>query len=568
MCGIFALFNFYNLSLDQLRSKATALSSKMAHRGPDGWGGCGGKGWCLCHERLSIVDVAGGKQPLLSVDGHISMVCNGEIYNFKELYEEIEHKEDILTKSDSEIIIHLWKIYGVDLVHKLNGMFCFILVDETDGPENRVVFVARDHVGIKPLYMARGNNGEIAFSSELKSICCVEELVEFQAIPAGHYWTNKTDSFTKFYDPEWDHDGFKYRECPTSQEMRLVHDGLRKAIVYRLLSDVQLGILVSGGIDSSIVSGVMMDHIRSEAKARGVPCPVVKAFSVGQEGSPDILAARQVAASLGLEHYEKLFTPEEAFEIIPKVVYHLETYEPELIRSAIPNYFLAELAAKHVKVVITGEGADEIFAGYRYFVDCPDSDHMQKELRRIYHHLEIVNLQRADRMTMAHGLEARVPFLDINFLEIAMAIDPSKKMINEENENKEKFYLRKIFEKYVNPKVLWRTKAMQCEGVGKTWVSDLQAYCSTLISDEDYARAGEIFPNNPPQSKEEFYYRSLFEEYYSGMDKFVHVWEGGCRAGGAAWDSSSYTRHGLADTKYLDTGIEELVEKHKVKAAL
>lgn len=332
------------------------------------------------------------------------------------------------------------------------------------------------------------------------------------------------------------------------QDTSHVREVLTQAVKDQMMSDVPIGLLLSGGLDSAVISSIIKPMLE-ETKQEYIT------FTVGQEGSPDITAARMMSDFLGTKHHEYLFTSEEACSIIPDVIYHLETYEPELIRSAIPNYFLARLASQHVKVVLTGEGSDELFAGYLYFRDAPDSAAIHKELRRIFHHLHNVNCQRADRMTMAHGLEARVPFLDPNVIDAVMQVDPEYKRIEGE-EKPEKHALRALFDGEIPDPVLWRTKAMQCEGVGLNWVADLQTFCESQVSDEDFANSESLYPINPPQSKEEMYYRRLFESNYKNMDKFVHVWEGGCRAGGAAWQNEAYTRFGLKDVGQLAKGIE------------
>lgn len=332
------------------------------------------------------------------------------------------------------------------------------------------------------------------------------------------------------------------------QDTSHVREVLTQAVKDQMMSDVPIGLLLSGGLDSAVISSIIKPMLE-ETKQEYIT------FTVGQEGSPDVTAARMMSDFLGTKHHEYLFTSEEACSIIPDVIYHLETYEPELIRSAIPNYFLARLASQHVKVVLTGEGSDELFAGYLYFRDAPDSAAIHKELRRIFHHLHNVNCQRADRMTMAHGLEARVPFLDPNVIDAVMQVDPEYKRIEGE-EKPEKHALRALFDGEIPDPVLWRTKAMQCEGVGLNWVADLQTFCESQVSDEYFAKAESLYPINPPQSKEEMYYRRLFESNYKNMDKFVHVWEGGCRAGGAAWQNEAYTRFGLKDVGQLAKGIE------------
>jgi hypothetical protein len=372
----------------------------------------------------------------------------------------------------------------------------------------------------------------------------VEEIEEF---PAGHHWTREA-GYHRYFAPDWLRPTFdptaaaaSAAALPTGDAGR-VRELLKAAVAKRLMSDVGYGLLLSGGLDSAIVCALM---------AELTDMTKIKSFTVGMADSPDITAAREVARHFGTEHFEYLFTVDEAFALLPRVVYHLETYEPELIRSSIPNYLLAKLAGAHTKVVITGEGADELFAGYLYFRDCPDRAAMQTETLRIWGHLHSVNLQRSDRMGMAHGLEARVPFLDVALLAEAYAqIDPALKM-HAAGTRPEKALLRELFEGLIPHDVLWRTKAMQCEGVGTNWVETLQARCAAEVSDADFSNAAATFPRNPPQSKEEFYYRRLFEVHFKGMDRFVHVWPGGCRAGGAAWQSSAYTRAGLADTSQL-----------------
>uniref|UniRef100_A0A7S2EQ73 Asparagine synthetase domain-containing protein n=1 Tax=Ditylum brightwellii TaxID=49249 RepID=A0A7S2EQ73_9STRA len=317
------------------------------------------------------------------------------------------------------------------------------------------------------------------------------------------------------------------------------------------MADVEIGLFLSGGLDSSIIGGIMLDpRVRKYLTATKGK---LKSFAVGQEGSPDILAARAVSKYLGTDHYEAIFTPDMAFDVLEKIIWHMETYEPELIRSCIPNYFLAKKAAEHVKVVITGEGSDEIWSGYLYYADCDDAILLQQENRRILKAVQQANLQRADRMTMAHSLEARVPFFDVDNIAKVMRVDPSEKLITEEK--CEKYMLRRLYEDILPKEVVWRTKAMQCEGVGMTWVKVLQDHISqNLVTDAEFSKAQEQFPKNTPKTKEEYYYRSVFEKYYPGRDKFVHVWEGGCRAGGAPWKNSKYTREGLINVELLKRG--------------
>jgi len=509
------------------------LSARMRTRGPDGSGYYGERRFGLAHERLAIMDPEGGKQPIVYPGS--AVVANGEIYNFRELQHKYGLETETQTGSDSEVILQLYNKLGAGFVGELNGIFGFV-VQRGDGEG---FLAARDHCGIKPLYMGKSEGGAVWFASELKAICDV--CVSIEEFPPGHYWTPET-GLVRYYTPEWDDESYA-----PSAGTGAVRAALEKAVRAQCMSDVPFGLLLSGGLDSAVVATLLKPVLEE----RGLP---YLTFSVGQEGSPDITAARMMSEHIGSTHHEYLFTPDEAFDAVESVIYHLETYEPELIRSAIPNYFLAKLTSQTVKMVLTGEGSDELFAGYLYFRDAPGPEALYTELRRIFWHLHNVNCQRADRMTMAHGLEARVPFLDPNVIEAVMAVDPALKMI-EGQEKPEKHALRDLFRGEVPEAVLWRTKAMQCEGVGMTWVQQLQERCEARVSDEEFAKAAERFPINTPQSKEELYYRRIFEQHYAGMDKFVHVWEGGCRAGGAAWQSAAYTRAGLANVGQLARGL-------------
>eukprot|EP00616_Rhizochromulina_sp_CCMP1243_P017791 CAMPEP_0118977050 /NCGR_PEP_ID=MMETSP1173-20130426/20398_1 /TAXON_ID=1034831 /ORGANISM="Rhizochromulina marina cf, Strain CCMP1243" /LENGTH=1116 /DNA_ID=CAMNT_0006927123 /DNA_START=148 /DNA_END=3498 /DNA_ORIENTATION=- len=557
-CGVLAILDTSE-SFVHREEAVRDICSLMIGRGPDGQGFAAGQvengafHWTLAHQRLAIMDPhPRGNQPMLSADGKVKLVANGELYNFRKLYKGLLGNPETFSDSDSEVILHLWKHFvdkeGLSpndaarkICESLDGMFAFVVIDE----ERNTYCAGRDPHGIKPLYMGIAGDKQRMFASELK--CLVnqgfDEIVE---IPPGHFYS-PDGGLQRYYEPAWLFDP-KHTFDP-SITPKDVRDALEAAVVKRMMSDVDFGLFLSGGVDSCIVATLMRPHV--EAHGGRIP-----SFTVGQEGSPDVVAARAIAEHLGYEHSERLFTAEEAFSIVEKVVYHLETYEPELIRSAIPNYFLAEHTSKHVKMVLTGEGADELFAGYVYFEDAPNSAALQGELKRIFQALGNVNLKRTDRMTMAHGLEARVPFLDTEFAKLVMGLDPELKMIHDRDQRREKAYLRKIFTGELPHEVLWRQKAMQCEGVGEGWVSQLQRWCAEKVSDEAFAKAAERFPLNPPQTKEEYFYRDIFDYHYHGMEKFVHVWEGGMRAGGASWKSSAYTREGLADTSRLTHALQ------------
>ena len=575
MCGIVAVLDSIDAPVE---AEVRDICSRMYMRGPDGQGyeagsTAGGLHWALAHQRLAIMDPgASGDQPMkmassgaaspsttASADG-IALTANGEIYNYKELYAELG---DVArqSSSDCEVVLHMYNALASrpgatdaaiasELCNKLDGMFAFVIVDEGRGS-----FIAgRDPCGKKPLYMGVRHGGadpdEVTgrtFASELKCLA-KEGFDDVVEIPGGHFFTPE-GGIERYHAPEWQFDpSFTFDPSVTGQQVR---DALEKACVKRMMSDVDYGLFLSGGVDSCIVGELMRPHIDNG----GAPLP---SFTVGQEGSPDIVAARAVADALGYEHHERIFTTEEALAIIDKVVVQMETYEPELIRSAIPNYFLAEFTAEHVKMVLTGEGADELFAGYVYFEDAPSPDALQTELERIYTALGNVNLKRTDRMTMAHGLEARVPFLDKEVVALVMSMDPAEKMIFDREKRREKAFLRNMFtESAIPPEVLWRQKAMQCEGVGEGWVDALQRHCESRVTDAAFAGAKDRFPLNTPQTKEEYVYRDIFDSHYGGLEQFVWVWPGGCRSDGAAWDTSaSYTRTGLVDTTRLTHGLQ------------
>jgi len=560
MCGIVAVFDD-QLSAEEIKTLTVQLTQRLEHRGPDEVGYHGGEGFGLGHARLSIMDPEAGKQPLISRASGAAVIHNGEIYNHAKIRDEWRDVRtaagaepfDFTCGSDSEVVLPLFEdLSPVELAQKLDGMFGIVVVSK-DGKDMAAI---RDPVGIKPLYRGWSDNGRVIIASELK--CLVGEVEHAELVPPGHVWTRE-GGYSRYFTPKW----LAPLIDPTTPKPPLptgstdgVRAKLRAAVDKRLMSDVGFGLLLSGGLDSAIVAKLMSEL---------TDMSTIKSFTVGQANSPDIMAARAIARHFGSEHHEKIFTTEEAFAIVPKVVYHLETYEPELIRSAIPNYFLAQLAAAHTKVVLTGEGADELFAGYLYFRDAPSAQLLHDETLRIWNHLASVNLQRADRMCMAHGLEARVPFLDVQMLaEAYETVDPALKMHAppgpEGDGRMEKWALRSLFDGEIPHEVLWRTKAMQCEGVGTNWVDDLQAMCASMVTDEQFAAAASTYPLNPPQSKEEYYYRALFEKHFSGFDRFVHVWEGGCRAGGAPWENAAYTRAGLKDTSQLEHGLMEGVD--------
>lgn len=577
-CGIFASFDYDGL--DRASPDVVGASCKrITHRGPDGVGqtegtwAVGNKAkWALGHTRLAIVapDQEAANQPF-KLDGGLAMVANGEIYLHETLWKDLVadgyDPEARKSRSDCEVIGHLYRKRGPEeAVKRLTdaGMFAFCVVDSTKREGS--IFAARDPTGIKPLYYGVDSEGRVAaMASELKALVDVPRIASLHEFPAGHYYTPET-GFVKYYKPKWAEPtyGDRFAEGSTVQQpdvdtiVDVVRTSLDNSVKKRMMSDVEFGLFLSGGVDSCIVGQLMLARCRSEL---GIDAP--PSYTVGMADSPDIMAARAMSKELGTKHHERLFTAQEAISIVEKVVYHIETYNAELIRSAIPNYFLAELAGdtSHggVKMVLTGEGADELWGGYAYFADAPDAPSVHNELVRIYGALGVANLLRTDRMTMAHSLEARVPFLDVGNTAVAMGIDPRLKLPAPRTPGGlpfEKAFLRAAFEREhggmtIPRDLLWRPKAMQCEGVGEDWVSILQAALSDRISDAAMAEAHIRFPHETPQSKEEYFYRDVFDRHFPNCERIPTPWVGGCRAAGASWGSDKYTRHGLVDTNRL-----------------
>ena len=599
-CGIVAALEFGEERVDRTRA-ATILRAceKLRHRGPDGQGFVGSSlkastRWALGHTRLAIVapNEIAAAQPfhLRASDGAIgsaievthefedremedektiALAANGEIYTHKSLLSDLEGSAT--SHSDCEVIAHLYVEKGAaEAAKRLTdaGMFAFVLIDARG--ESPKVFAARDPVGIKPLYYGLDSKGRVAgFASELKSLLTLPGLVRFEEFPAGHFYAD--GEFQQYYDPAWKRNTIDV-DIEESKAQILVKEALDKAVDKRMMTDVDFGLFLSGGIDSCIIGQLMVKRCRDLYGPDFRP----KSFTVGMADSPDLMAARAMAKELKTDHYERLFTAAEAISMIEKVVYHIETYNAELIRSAVPNYFLAELASTHVKMVLTGEGADELYAGYAYFKDAPSPDSVHKELCRIYSHLGVANLLRTDRMTMAHSLEARVPFLDIFHTTTAFTkVSPSFKYTagtkGPNGEPGEKRFLRRSFEAThggitIPRPLLYRAKAMQCEGVGEDWVSILQRALSDRVSDSDFQNAASRFPLETPQSKEEYFYRDVFEKHYPNCQHVPTPWEGGCRAAGADFKSDTYTRFGLNDVSRL-THAYQSKKKNNLAAA-
>lgn len=479
MCGIVACYGELRESdLDRL----LRARERMRHRGPDDAGATVEGRAALGHRRLSIIDLARGRQPLRAHGRGRALVCNGEIYNHRALRRELEARYGFETRSDSEVILPLADAEDGDWIERLDGMFAFVL---TDG---RGLLAARDPLGIKPLYLGEDGGGRLWFASEIKALSGVcERIHEF---PAGHRYTG-SGGFERWYRPAWT----SPPRAPGAGD-GAVAPTLERAVVKRLGADVPLGVFLSGGLDSSLIAALARPHVDS-----------LESFSVGLDGAPDLEAARQVARALGTRHRELRYTERDLAGALEEVIFHLESYDASLIRSALPCFFVSRLAAEHVKVVLTGEGADEAFAGYRYFSNVSDPGTLHRESVRLLGDLHHMNLQRVDRMTMAHGLEARVPFLDTAFLDVAMAIDPREKL--HRRGRPEKWLLRRAFEGRLPHAILWRGKAEFAQGCGSE--ASLLGHAETAVSDGDLSRAAMLFPYDPPATKEELLYRRIFE---------------------------------------------------------
>ncbi|MEE9348589.1 MAG: asparagine synthase B [Flavobacteriaceae bacterium] len=511
MCGILAIIG-KGVNLE----KAKQLSSRMRHRGPNEHDiHVTSKGHILSHERLSIIDLHTGKQPIQGCDTAY-MIHNGEIYNHKSLKETILKEHTFRTKSDSEVIVHLYEKFGYEFLNKLDGVFAFVVIDGDD-------FIAgRDPIGVKPLYYGKDAEGRLYFSSEMKVIA--DQCVEFEAFPPGHYYTPKT-GFVRYYKPDW----FDEKVATNELDLKLIRETLIKATKKRLMTDVPLGVLLSGGLDSSLTSSIAMRLLKEEGKT-------LHSFSIGlDENSPDLIAAKKVADFLGTEHHELYFSIEEGLEIIDKLVWHLETYDVTSIRASTPMYLMSkQITDAGVKVVLSGEGADEMLGGYLYFADAPDESEFQKECIRRVQLLSTSDCLRADKSTMAFGLEARVPFLDKEFLDVIMKTKPSEKQ-PKTYDGKEKYILRKAFDTKDDPflpdSVLWRQKEQFSDGVGYSWIDTLIKHCASKVSDKDMAKASIIYPHNTPSTKEAYYIREIFSKHFPQDDasktvlKWIPKWQ-------------------------------------------
>lgn len=511
MCGILAI-----IGKGKDEELVKQLSKRMSHRGPDESDlHITENGHILSHERLSIIDLHSGRQPIQGCST-AWMVHNGEIYNHQALRDGILKHHTFRSKSDSEVIVHLYEEFGYDFLHLLDGDFAFVVVDGDD-------FIAgRDPMGVKPLYYGLDERGRIYFASEMKPIA--DQCKTFSTFPPGHYYTPK-DGFVKYYTPEYE----DHTKATKALDLKLIRDTLTEATRKRLMSDVPIGVLLSGGLDSSLTSAIASRLLAESGKK-------LHSFSIGlDEKSPDAVAAKKVAEFLGTEHHEIHFSVEQGIAILDKLIWHLETYDVTSIRASTPMYFLSKaITDMGIKVVLSGEGADEIFGGYLYFRNAPSTVDFQKETIERVQKLFTADLLRADKSTMAHGLEARVPFLDKAFLDMAMLIKAEEKL-PKTYDGVEKYILRKAFDTpdqpYLPTEVLWRQKEQFSDGVGYNWIDQLIAYCSSKVTDEQLESAAAKYPYNTPVTKEAYFYREIFHKHYPQLSaaqtvrKWIPKWQ-------------------------------------------
>ena len=506
MCGIVCALDLKQDS-DFLRSQVLEMSKKVRHRGPDWSGIYGTKNALLAHERLAIVDPASGNQPIFSEDRNLILAANGEIYNHRVLKENLSVDYNFQTNSDCEIILALYKEKGVDFLDDLNGIFGFVLYDET----NDQYLVARDHMGIIPLYMGWDKFGTFYIASELKALEGVCNKIEI--FPPGHFLLSGDSKPVRWYKRDW----MNYEAVSNNKtDLKLLQDALEDAVHRQLMSDVPYGVLLSGGLDSSITSALAKKYSKNRIESddqKAAWYPQLHSFAVGLVGSPDLKAAKLVADHIGSIHHEVTFTIQEGLDAIKDVIFHLETYDVTTVRASTPMYLLARvIKSMGIKMVLSGEGADEIFGGYLYFHKAPNAEEFHKETVRKLEKLYQYDCLRANKSLAAWGIEGRVPFLDKEFIDVAMRINPKDKMIDK---NKmEKWVLRKSFESYLPPSVAWRQKEQFSDGVGYDWIDSLKELVDIKVSDEMFSNAKFTFPFQTPMSKEEYFYRSIFEEHF------------------------------------------------------
>lgn len=534
MCGIVGAFSLQG-DISPLRPQLLRMAKRIRHRGPDWSGIFSHPHAILAHERLAIVDPESGGQPLWSNDKKQVLAVNGEIYNHREFREALKGKYDFLTGSDCEVILALYRERGTDFLRDLNGIFAFALYDIE---QNRYL-IARDHIGIIPLYYGKDAEGTFFFASELKAL--EGYCDEITAFPPGHYLDSKDGVIRKWYDPEWQR--FETVEHNQS-DLNGLKEALEAAVKRQLMSDVPYGVLLSGGLDSSVISAIACKYAARRIETNDHEkawWPQLHSFAIGLDGSPDLKAARKVADHIGTIHHEIHYTVQEGLDALSDVIYHLETYDVTTVRASTPMYLLARvIRSMGIKMVLSGEGADEIFGGYLYFHKAPNTRAFHEETVRKISRLHLYDCLRANKSLAAWGVEGRVPFLDREFLEVAMNLNPSEKMITPEK--MEKWVIRHLFADLLPDEIAWRQKEQFSDGVGYNWIDSLRDVTNLKVSDDMMRNAHNRFPINPPRNKEEYYYRSIFEEHFpskAAAETAPSVPSVACSSAEAlAWDQS------------------------------
>ncbi|KGJ91990.1 asparagine synthase B [Colwellia psychrerythraea] len=506
MCSIFGILDI-KTGADALRPSALECSRLLRHRGPDWSGIYHSKNAILVHERLSIVDTEHGAQPLYNGDKSNVLAVNGEIYNHKALASTLNVDYEFQTASDCEVILPLYEEFGVEFVDKLQGMFAFIVYNEKDNS----YLVARDHIGIIPLYTGYDSEGNFYVASEMKALMPICKTVE--EFPPGHILDSRVGKLQRYYKRNWQEYGAIKDNTTSTIKIR---EALEESVKSHLMTDVPYGVLLSGGLDSSLISAITQKFAARRIEDNDLAeawWPKVHSFACGLEGSPDLVAAQTVADSIGTIHHSVIFTEQEGIDALKEVIYHLETYDVTTIRASTPMYLMArKIKAMGIKMVLSGEGADEIFGGYLYFHKAPNAQEFHEELNRKLDRLHKFDCLRANKSMSAWGIEARVPFLDKHFMDVAMRINPEDKMCG--NGKMEKAILRESFEGYLPKEILWRQKEQFSDGVGYSWIDGLRAHVESLVTDQQLENAHIRFPVNTPDNKEGYYYRTIFEEKY------------------------------------------------------
>ena len=534
MCGIVGIFKIKSQS-EELRNKALRMAQKIRHRGPDWSGIYTGGSAILAHERLSIVDPQSGGQPLYSPNRKQILAVNGEIYNHREIRTRYAGRYEFRTGSDCEVILALYQDKGIHFLEELNGIFAFALYDE----ERDEFLIARDPIGVIPLYIGHDADGTIYVASELKALEGFCD--EYEPFLPGHYFYSKEGKMKQWYTRDWtDYEAVKNNPASVTD----LHDALEEAVHRQLMSDVPYGVLLSGGLDSSVISAIAKKYAAKRIETDGASdawWPQLHSFAIGLKGAPDLIKAREVAEYIGTVHHEINYTIQEGLDALRDVIYFIETYDVTTVRASTPMYLLGRvIKSMGIKMVLSGEGADEIFGGYLYFHKAPDARAFHDETVRKLSKLYLYDCLRANKSLSAWGVEGRVPFLDKEFLDVAMRLNPKAKMAP--GKVIEKKIVREAFADMLPESVAWRQKEQFSDGVGYSWIDTLKAITASAISDEQMAKAADRFPVNTPQNKEEYYYRSIFEEHFpsaSAARSVPSVPSVACSTAEAlAWDAS------------------------------